>query len=196
MRGEYPLQWPEDRPRRTTLPQRSRFDVTLAAARDALMRELHLLGAKNAILSTNMELRLDGLPRAGRTEPDDTAAAVYFEYDGADMCFACDRWDKVGDNVQAVRHTIAALRGIRRWGTGDMVSAAFTGYLRLPPPATTAGRDWWVVLDCVEAAGYPEVSESYMRLTKEHHPDVGGDSDVMAEINAAFDFYVEHVAPI
>jgi hypothetical protein len=31
------------------------------------------------------------------------------------MCFACDRWDSVGDNVYAITKTIKALRGIERW---------------------------------------------------------------------------------
>jgi hypothetical protein len=48
------------------------------------------------------------------------------------MCFACDRWDSVADNVQAIRKTIEALRGIERWGTGDMVQRAFAGFVALP----------------------------------------------------------------
>lgn len=48
------------------IPQHKReaakFEVSFAVARDDLMRELRLLGAKNVIISSNVPLRKDGLP--------------------------------------------------------------------------------------------------------------------------------------
>ena len=40
------------------------------------------------------------------------AAAVYFTYKQKPMCFACDKWDQVHDNIYAIGKTIKALRGI------------------------------------------------------------------------------------
>jgi hypothetical protein len=50
------------------------------------------------------------------------------------MCFACDKWDQVHDNIYAVGNTIEALHGIERWGTDDTVEQAFTGFAALPSP--------------------------------------------------------------
>jgi hypothetical protein len=72
-----------------------------------------------------VQLRQDGLPYANRRAPSDTGAAVYFSYKGRQMCFACDKWQDVYDNIYAISKTIEALRGIERWGAGDMVEQAF-----------------------------------------------------------------------
>ena len=103
----FPLSWPSGKPR-TRNPQRSRFDVSLATARDCLMHEIRLLGGTLPVLSSNVQLRRDGLPYANMREPDDRGVAVYFTLKGQQMCFCCDRWDSVADNIQAVRKTIEA----------------------------------------------------------------------------------------
>src|SRR5262245_44424311 len=130
----YPLYWPDGR-LRTPRRSRSEFKVySFAVVRDQLLNELKLMNARDVILSTNLMLRNDGLPLANQRQPADPGVAIYFTYKGKAVAFACDRWDKIEDNVQAIRHTINALRGIARWGTGDMVDAAFTGFLALPAP--------------------------------------------------------------
>src|SRR5262245_50062489 len=111
MTEAYPLQWPSGKPR-TRNPQRSRFDVSFTSARNGLLREIRLLGGALPVLSTNIPLRRDGLLYAGQRQPEDRGAAVYFTHKGRQMCFACDRWDKVEDNLHAVSKTIEALRGI------------------------------------------------------------------------------------
>src|SRR3546814_9253748 len=111
----YPLSWPLGRKRTPSCQTtRSRFDTSFAQARSNLVQEIDRLGARRPILSTNVELRIDGLPYANRAEPSDRGVAVYFTHKGRDMAFACDRWDKVGDNIHAIAKTIEALRGIAR----------------------------------------------------------------------------------
>ncbi len=184
MTEAYPLQWPQGRPR-TKYPERSRFDTTQDTAQYYLFDELRQLGARNIILSTNLELRRDGLPYASRRPPDDKGIAVYFKHKARDMVFSCDRWDRVGDNIQAVRHTIAALRGIERWGSGDAMEAAFTGFQALPPPSE---RPWWDVLELdATVNNLDAVKAQFKILSKERHPDKeGGSNDLMAELNVAF----------
>ena len=178
MTEAFPLQWPAGKPR-TRDPSRSRFGVTFATARDELMREIQLLGASLPVLSSNIPLKRDGLPYAGQKEPDDRGVAVYFTLKKQQMCFACDRWDKVGDNIQAIRHTIAALRGIERWGTGDMVQQAFTGFIALPSNSP------WEVLGLKPGASREEIEAAYRQKAKQAHPDAGGSHDQMARLNAA-----------
>ena len=63
MTEAYPLQWPETQPH-SKRRQRAQFNTSFAKARDALMHELRLMGAQLPVLSTNVELRRDGLPYA------------------------------------------------------------------------------------------------------------------------------------
>lgn len=189
----YPLYWPAGRPRTDRHRRaRSKFETTFARARDELVRELKLLGARNVVLSTNIALRRDGLPLAGQRQPDDPGVAVYFSRTtkGVErqLCFACDRWEKVEDNVWAVCKTIDALRGIARWGTGDMIDAAFTGFQALPaPPVMVDRRAWWEVLGVDRDFEERNVHYRYLELSRRHHPDRGGDPKVMEEINSAYD---------
>ncbi|AWM35867.1 Chaperone protein DnaJ [Gemmata obscuriglobus] len=185
----YPLCWPAGRPR-TSFPQPSRFKVeSFARVRDELLGELKLLGAKDVILSANLRLRQDGLPLANQAQPADAGVAVYFRYHGQPVAFACDRWRKVEDNLQAIRHTIEALRGIARWGTGDMVQAAFTGFAALSPAKTE--RRWWDVFEVSFHTRTEVVTSDYRKLVLKYHPDRNpGDAEAAAkyaEIDRAYE---------
>lgn len=180
----YPLQWPEGKPR-VTRRQEADFRVMFTGARDGLYKEIRLLGGRQPVLSSNLTLRLDGIPYANQREPEDPGVAVYFEYKGQQMCFACDKWRKVKDNIQAVKKTIEALRGVARWGTGDMMEQAFHGFKTLPPPGDDEPDPWWVVLDCRADASIDSIEQQYMRKRRDTHPDHGGTSEAFhAVINA------------
>jgi hypothetical protein len=181
----YPLCWPVGRPR-TQYPKRSRFETTFSLARDCLMQEIRMLGGKDPVLSTNIPLRRDGLPLANHRMPHDLGVAVYFTYRGRQMCFACDQWDRIQDNIHATRKTIEALRGIARWGTGDMMERAFTGFEALPAPGAHAKRQWWQVLGVSPQATAEEIKTAYRKQAMACHPDHGGNEALMAEVNAAY----------
>jgi hypothetical protein len=128
----FPLQWPSGRPRTEHWRrEQAKFDVTFARARDNIVAEIGRLAGRypdpQIVISTNIALRRDGLPLANQRQPDDPGVAVYFLYKKRAVAFACDRWVKIEHNMQAIAKTIEALRGIARWGTGDMLAAAFTG---------------------------------------------------------------------
>lgn len=191
----YPLAWPAGRPR-TKYRERSRFDVSFARARDDVVREIDRLGGgsfvsstRNVVISTNVPVRRDGLPYANQREPEDPAVAVYFTYFKRPMCFACDQWDRVKDNLRAIAKTIEALRGIARWGTGDMLERAFTGFEALPAPA--AEQPWWAVLGLDDPKLMRHTSESIERrfraLAATHHPDKGGDAEQFKRLVKARD---------
>ena len=72
----YPLQWPHGRPR-ARFTERSRFgNRTVDAATKELFAEIRCLGAGSPVLSTNIKLRLDGLPYSNQTPPADKGMAV------------------------------------------------------------------------------------------------------------------------
>lgn len=184
----YPLTWPLGRPR-TRWPEHSNFSVTLGRAIQDVQREVKLLGGSALIISSNLQLRRDGMPYARASQPDDRGVAVYFTYKKKQMCFACDRWRKIEDNMRAIAKTIEALRGIERWGTGNMVEQAFTGFTALPAPVS-----WWQEL---ELSGpdvtRAQIEEAHRRLIMQHHPDRGGDVEKAARINRARDMGFEAV---
>jgi len=181
----FPLFWPDGRPR-AKHRQNAAFNMSLGRARDHLMNEIRLLGGKNAVLTSNLELRLDGLPYANQRAPDDPGIAVYFTYKDKQHCFACDDWLHVEDNVRAIGKTIEALRGISRWGTGDMMERAFQGFIALPAPEA---EKWWRVL------GFHSKAEAYFqgdfeirskKLLHKYHPDKpDGDAAMFTKINKA-----------
>lgn len=187
----FPLQWPAGRPRTDRWNREpARFEVSFARASDNIVHEVQLLAGgrfardPGTVISTNIALRRDGLPLANQRQPDDPGVAVYFLYKKRQMSFACDRWLRIEHNMQAIAKTIEALRGVSRWGTGDMLEAAFTGFVALPAPS--AQRDWWDVLQCRRDAGVDIIRAQYRRLASEHHPDKGGAADQMSEINVAY----------
>jgi|ERR1039457_1936455 DnaJ-domain-containing protein 1 len=176
----FPLQWPSGRPR-TQYPSASKFGArTIDGVIRILLREIKLLDAGQAVISSNTKLRLDGLPYSGQAQPADRGVAVYFTHKERQMCFACDRWDKVQDNVYAISMTIEALRGIERWGTGDMVEQAFTGFVALPAPKSPHE-----VLGIRPGASDEEIDAAYRRKAMAAHPDRGGSAAAMAELTEA-----------
>lgn len=182
----YPLSWPANRKRTPRhMQQHARFKVSsFAKGRDDLLAEVHRLRGRSVVLSTNVSLRNDGLPYANQRQPDDTGVAIYFiDKNGGRKCFACDRWRKIEDNMHAIEMTIAALRGIERWGSGEDMEAAFSGFAALPP----SKRPWWEVLGVTHDSPISTVEQKYRELAQSHHPDRGGDPAKMSELNAAFD---------
>ena len=105
MTQAYPLEWPAGWDRTLGHKRedgRSRFQratggarwpkpITLHVAIKGLIEELERLGAKSIVISTNIVLRNDGLPRSGQKAPEDPGVAVYFEHEGEPMTMARSR---------------------------------------------------------------------------------------------------------
>lgn len=73
----FPLSWPVSWAR-TSHPKSSRFKTTFKTARDGVLREVRLMGGKGVIISSNIQLKRDGLPYANFPKLSDTGIAVYF----------------------------------------------------------------------------------------------------------------------
>jgi hypothetical protein len=169
----------------------SKGELTVSQACDRLMRELDRLGVDidDAVLSTNVRVRLDGLPMSKQRVPDDPGAAVYFKLNGEPMCLPCDRWDRVADNIAAIAAHVEAMRGMERWGVGS-TAQHFAGFKALPPPGGSVGADgpaWWAVLKVSQTAPFEIVKAAYRASAHANHPDRGGDAGAMAVINRAWE---------
>lgn len=182
----FPLAWPAGWSRTNEYRrERGAFKTTFAKARDELMAEIARMGGRHPILSSNLQLRRDGLPYAQQQRIADPGIAVYFDYKGKQMCFACDRYTTIEGNTRAIQLTIAALRGIERWGASDMMERAFTGFAALEGPSS----GWRTVLDPSDPEG------SYRRLRAQHHPDRGGNPDEFRRVQDAWSEYNSQKEP-
>ena len=199
----YPCQWPEGWKRtggayrkaarfskagaRTPTGWRSQRDLTMADALQRLLSELEKMGIdrQDVVISTNVPVRLDGLPRSGAAEPADPGAAVYWVEGKHRRVMAIDIYDRVADNIAALAATLDAMRSIERHGGAAILERAFTGFTALPAPA--AARDWQIVLELADLLlpTREDIEKAYRRLASKHHPDKGGTAEKMAEINRA-----------
>ena len=187
MPESYPLAWPFGWKRTEHWRRnRSKFKTGFGAARNTLFAELARMGASKIILSTNIPLRNDGLPRANvRPDGGDTGVAVYFERKKKPMVFACDKYDKSEDNIYAVAKTIDAMRGIERWGASDMMERAFSGFKALN--AENEGESWWATLGVTATATKDEIECAFKAKLRVCHPDAGGSHEAMTKLNIARD---------
>ena len=193
MTQAFPLHWPEGWPRTEAHKrERARFDTSWNNACYGIIHEIRLLDGRYPIISSDFELRRDGLPYANQRIPDDPGIAVYFELDGEQRCIPCDRWIQPRDNIQAIKKTIEAMRGINRWGTGEMMKRTFQAFGALPPPDGSAQVgvtvvDWWRVLGVAKEAPFEVIKAAYRALARTTHPDTGGNIDDVHKIKTAFE---------
>lgn len=191
MNSNFPLQWPVDWPRTQRWEQKiGPNKMPSSRIRQLLAYELKKLGANDIVLSTNMQVRRDGIPYAGQREPSDPGVVLYFKKDGQNIALPCDRWRTVDANLRAIGMTVEAMRGIERWGTKQMVDRAFTGYAQLPEHAseTKGVRSWNEVLQVSAEADDDIVKAAYRKLAAKYHPDNAetGDIKKFLEVQHAF----------
>ena len=195
----YPLEWPLGW-KRTERYQRQRAGfstkasadgrLSVAKASERLQGEIDRLGGRNAVLSTNVSLRLDGRPRSDE-EPSDPGAALYFMFKGKATVLACDKWNRVADNIAAIAAHIDALRRVDRYGVGT-IEQALAGYKALP--ADTAAN-WRAVFGFAKDSRptLDQLDTAYKQLARQKHPDVGGTEIEMAHLNRARDYALQEL---
>ena len=194
----YPLAWPEGwkrtpgYQRKTATFSRHGKALSVFDGVERVLDELQRLGVHqdDVIVSTNLQTRLDGLPRSNQGAPGDPGVCVYWQKSAKEpmRCMAVDRYTAVQDNLAAVAATLEAMRSIERHGGAAILDRAFTGFAALPAPAAAGERGWWVVLGVPETAGPVEIRAAHRQLAAKVHPDrQGGSEELMAQINLARD---------
>lgn len=186
-----PLRWPEGWPRNNA-PVWPTFKASAATTMQDLESVLDALDAQNPVITTNQPLRLDGgLRTAAGTTPDDTGVAVYFTRHGKEVCIPCDKFTTVYANLRAVGLTLEYLRRMERYGTSEMVDAAFRGFTALPESIIMGPgqvRAWYEVLQVSQDADPEIVRAAWKRLVSRFHPDnqTTGDPMKFDEVQRAF----------
>jgi hypothetical protein len=178
-----PLSWPLGQKRTGFRQRHPSIKATVSTASVDIEDEVRRMNGVDLVLSTNLQLRIDGFPRSGQAEPSDPGVAVYFTRKGKKLVFACDRWSTVAQNLRAVAMHLAALRGMERWGVGTL-DQAFTGYQALPETAAT--DPWWKVLGCEDPPRTAdELQAAYRDAARRAHPDTGGSAAAFVRVNNA-----------
>lgn len=178
----FPLSWPDGLPR-TERKAASQFKTGLPAALKNVRTALEAFGRDSGkpvadiVLSSNVTL--------GQERPDDTGVAVWFTWDGAQRCIAVDRYPKPEDNLQAIYHVLEARRTEMRHGGLHIVRQTFKGFTALPAPANR--KSWREVLgiEAGKQVGAADIDARYRELAAKAHPDKGGSTEAMAELNRA-----------
>jgi hypothetical protein len=185
----YPLDWPQGYARYPYQRGKARFKTpSLYAAVQSVLEQVRLLKGKHrlaegeCIISSNVPLRNDGLPRADymRTQIKDVGVAVYFEHNKDKVVLCCDQWNTVEQNVRAIAITIEDIRRIERNGVSDFIKRSFTGFKALPAGPL---HNWWTVLG-ISASGpngkpdpthfnFDAAKACFRTLSKKYHPDSG-----------------------
>lgn len=185
----YPLAWPHGWPVTPRSKQgASRFKTTFEKAQRKLHDELRMLGAGNVIVSSNVAVRRDGMLYAdfARRKIDIPAVAVYFNLKGKPMVMARDAYWTPQENIMALAHTIAHMRGLTRHGGDSMLQRAFTGFAALPAPeGHQKKRMWWEVLGVPMNATKDQIDIAYQDKLWIAHPDKGGSPEAFNELTEA-----------
>lgn len=188
----YPLYWPDGWKRTDGWKrQKSKYAaLTFVQTRDELAAEVRRLGARRHVVTTCMQLRLDGLPLAGQREPQDPGVAVWWvdSRTGAQRVLACDKWATARENMRAVTKAIEALRAIERCGASQILDRAQESFT-VPALTSDTGRPWW--FNFLRLTAWPprseQVQEAYRSLARTEHPDGGGTQQRFVNLTQARD---------
>lgn len=181
----FPLTWPAGFPR-SKWREHGKFKTALPNAIKNVQTSLKLFASdsgkalKGLVISSNVTL--------GVSDPSDPGVAVWFTWDGLQVCIPVDRYHSVASNLQAIHHILEARRVELRHGTLALVRATFQGFLALPAPE--GAKSWREVLGWPATGPQPSATELdtlYRKAASAAHPDKGGSDAAMAEVNRARD---------
>lgn len=181
MTSAYPLSWPEHIAR-TKSREAGRFKTTLAGALKNVETSLQLFGRDSGkpvasiVLSSNVTLGVD--------RPADPGVAVWFTWDGMQVCIPVDRYTTPAANLQAIHHVVEARRVEIRHGTLELVRATFRGFQALPTPDRPS---YWEILGIEPTRNSDAIAAAYRAKARTAHPDTGGSTAAMQELTAARD---------
>lgn len=171
-------------------------DISINDAVNRIRAELGRMGVRDddMVISTNLVLRLDGLPKSGQARPADPGAAVYWRDSKSEgwprRCMAIDQYDLVEHNLAAIAATLEAMRAIERHGGAEILDRAFTGFAALPPPMA-GQKPWRQVFGFApdEEVSPIRLEGAYRTARGEAHPDrpKTGSHEAFLAVQAAYE---------
>lgn len=181
----YPLCWPDTLPRKTGHREAGSFKTALPGAMKNVQDSLRRFGAlsnkpvSSVVISSNVTL--------GVNNPADPGVAVWFVWEGNQVCIPVDRYSTVAANVQAIHHVLEARCTELRHGTLSLVRATMKGFIALPAP-----ESWRSILG-FEPGATPDqegIEIAYRMAAKKAGPN----SPRLYDINRARDQALKEIA--
>jgi hypothetical protein len=186
----HPLAWPNGWPRTRSHARKNdrcfhgkNSRLSVARVRNQLLDELHLLGARDIVLSSNVPTRSDGLLHSDPRRLDDPGIAIYFKLRGKQIVMARDGFISVAGNLRSLALAIEALRQLERHGGSLMLERAFEGFRAIAP------SDWkkpWREVFGIKTDWNGDLTGLYREKARIRHRDAGGSDTLMAELNVAY----------
>lgn len=124
------------------------------------------------LVNRNIELR------------SECAVTVRFVKDGVPVVLKMDDYQHPPTNLAVLRLCVNDMRMIERRGVSETMKSA---YLQLAGPTGPLVRDPWEVLGVRSDAPMEVIEASFRALSRRRHPDHGGTTEQMAELNAAIE---------
>jgi hypothetical protein len=169
------LCWPETKPRAAQRGGSPFVKTEIDRESQRIDDELGRWRIKQYIVSRNNQRIFAG---------DPAAALWWLDRRGELRVLACDKYQKLSDNLHAIYLTLDAMRALERWGAYTAEQAAEGARLALPPPPQDT-IDWPAVLGVERTWPLGAIEAVWKTKVEKAHPDRGGSHEAMAALNAA-----------
>lgn len=169
-----------------------KYDVSLSQAFSDLETELGRLGVDDYRYSFDADQRKTDQRPYARASPDDPGFVLRWTMDGDQYAVACDRWNRLRDNVRTVGLYLNEKRKMEQrpveTGESEFANA------RLPPgdedaeiivAGTGQTESPHEVLDIDPEAPDEVVKAAFRAKAKDAHPDKGGSRDEWQQLQNA-----------
>ena len=144
-----------------------------------LAREFERWGVASWTVTPNTTPNRVNVPAAVRSE---AGVTLTYRKGDRDVVLSLDTQDSPKDNLRALYLCVEAMRLVERRGLSDTVQSA---YLQIAAPP--AARDPYELLGVRPDAPLEVAEASYRALARARHPDQGGSTEAMQELNDAIE---------
>lgn len=147
---------------------------------------------------TRDQITLDGRLYA-RAQPWHPGVILVFDSPRGEQRYPSDHYSHWEDNLRAIVLTLNAMRGIERWGVGDVRGSYLAIESARAMPSTPFGHEpasvlrWLTEFLQAEPGGHvPTEARAMIRLAQRTtHPDHGGDAEQFRLVNLAENYLRE-----
>lgn len=170
--------------------QHSPFRAPFARTAEELGRELRMLGARRVVVEIALEERdfrtTDGLPRAQSRARHPGVVVSIADSDHGSMRYACDKFRTWQENLRGIAKGMEAQRLLARYGIAER-GEQYAGWKQLAQTTMSTAEASAILRRhaAIDADEAMDPRAMYRRALQRAHPDHGGTTDALAEVQNA-----------